>query len=473
MRPRRRQARDVLAMLAAIMPAASAWAQPATTVAARSAPVAPLRTLVTTSLQKRDVRLVEWSKAGIRVADASVPEEFAAEAARDVVASTDVLAVFALPGLPLVDSTAPEAFEEYELETPAVRAGLVRVTLVDGQRLVGTIAPAAEDADPASEAADTLVVQAGELGDVRLSLDDIAEVWMLGRPDSAEDDRQTRSTAETPAADTVLLANGDRLTGFVESIGSQIVISADSTDSKEGETTAIPLNRCRRVVLSNPRTPLDGMVAWISADGGEIHVVKASSLAATGAGETSLEIMLERADRSAVVVPTPRVVGVVPDASRVVSLSSLGVPRHEADSTRRWTRAPQVTRGAGAPLGLGDVLFPGAMKAQWTLPPGITALIGTIRLAPEARMWGECAVVLEVSGPDGTQQVWRGDFDPDRAATEVSIDLAGASERVGGAARLGVSIDPGKLGGIQDRILFEHVMLIRRPDAGPAKLPRE
>lgn len=117
----------------------------------------------------------------------------------------------------------------------------------------------------------------------------------------------------SPVDDTITLVNGDRVQGFVEHIGPEIVVDAG------GSRSAIAASRVASVELANPRAPLGGPVVWLSD--GSVLALSAITVAITGRAE------LASAD-------------VAGSAGPVASVSAAQIAAIAFDADARGTNAP-------------------------------------------------------------------------------------------------------------------------------------
>lgn len=469
---------SILALLAIAFgagPSATALAQPATRLSATGASVsAPVRTLITRSLQRRTVRLVEWSPAGVRVASADLPEELAIQAAGELIPLTQVLAVILTPGLPS-GADAPPLLDGVDHRSPQGDAGKVRVTLTDGQRFSGSVnlftslpPPTKPKSTPNADqepAEPPLAIQNSVFGEMRFLLDTVSVVEVLRPGLPLSDHDLAATTAQAPTTDRVYLANGDVLDGFVETIGAEVIIAPSSGAKEPAESRRLPLARCRSIHLANPRAPLAGPVVWLSGDRGEVQVVRATEWSIKSPGEGSITSESTGTTSSAS-IPAAMVIACVPDASRILPLSDLPAPTFQVDASRPWSLPPQVDRGLRSPLGLGDVLIPGPMTVDWQIPPGVGALTGAVELAPEARIWGDCAVSIEFVSQGAPSVLWSGRLSGDHPRQEVSAKWD-ASLSQASPSLLRVRVLPGQGGQIHDRVVLQEFMLVRTGQASP------
>lgn len=365
----------------------------------------PRRTLIGRDLTRTEYVVESLDGAGVHVRDA--------RGARRVIPQADVLGLYE-PGRTRSVADAPV------------------LTLVDGQRLIGAVGAA----EPGSE---VVTIAHPVLGAIAVPLDAVLCLAMPGMP----------SPGESAGGDTVLLANGDAVRGFVTEIGSVVRI-----EDETGKERGIELDAVASVIVENEPRPRAGSMFWM-ADG---SVISVSTPSAPEPGLVTVEPILsagakvgasEAEQRSAPATAIlENVIGWVPDASRLAPLSGLELVSVEPVSPRPWTDPPRPDdRGAGT-LGALDVLMPGPCVAVWALPAGADGFTCDLVLPEAFRDWGDCVVRIGASsGGDGSaaKELWRGRLNAESPMATVSVDLAT------GTRTLVVTVEPGELGPVQDR----------------------
>lgn len=330
--------------------------------------------------------------------------------------------------------------------------GARAVGLTDGQMLVGGVGSIVGDAD-------AMLVRHPVLGEMRVSLDQT--MWITGAD----------APALTPATgdDTVVLANGDLLTGFV----GGIVRAEDGSAAVEFEPVAGPpievgLENVLSVVIANNAEPARGPRIWLAdgssvalreiaaANGGDAGLVRVSPVlaversgepAATEGGQAEVS-----ADATTLAAPgslvLDHVVGWMPEAGRLVALAGLNVLSVEPTAPRPWTEGPVFGDAARSALGAADVLLPGPSRIEWELPVGADGLSCVVTLPEAYRDWGDCEVVILAAGGAGDGAMterWRGRVNAENPTLPVAIEMADRP------TRLIVAVEPGAFGPVQDR----------------------
>lgn len=302
------------------------------------------------------------------------------------------------------------------------------VVLADGQRLPGEAvsgAPAAED---------VLVWNHAQLGRMQIPIDRIASVTF-------------QAGAEHPVAadaDVVVLANGDRLRGFVLAIGDPIELETEFEG--EAQRITVPLDRAVAVAIVAPPKPAAGQRVWLR-DGSVIDVRNvlisddgfARLVDANLAGSSQV-------DRVAV----SQVSAVLFDARALTPLASLKPRSVEGPVTRYRTPVPAVgLGGSGArPLGLADVRLSGPVIVRYAMPHGARRFAARASLPPGARTWGDCEIVIRNEGAELTRATLSG-ASPE---AEINVPVRGAE--------LTIEVTEGAGGPIQDEVVLSRAMIV-------------
>lgn len=316
--------------------------------------------------------------------------------------------------------------------------GQARVALRDGQVIVGYWGGGGGNGESVS-------VTFGDADQmIDLPLDEITSIVMgegAAAP-AAEDD------------DVLFLANGEKLTGFVESMGAEALefVVGDADDAIK-----IPLERVKAVSIANKPKPAEltpGAVRVTTADGSVLYLEDAL-LAARGedsgklVGDSALPITanpsVDQGDSTAassrLALPIDRIVMIEPVSSkrRLSPLSDYGwrllaggevfgvemPPRVGADGTLRL-HAP-TTLGYDLPQGASRLVFTVAMEVDESIPESRRQLAG-------------CDLVVY----EGDRVLARHALSPDGPAKHLNLPLAGGGLRL--------AIEPGVNGPVLDRV---------------------
>lgn len=308
------------------------------------------------------------------------------------------------------------------------------IELTDGQRFPGELTPTGAEED-------TVAWSHPAFGDVRFTLEQVARV-VLDRAVFEGMSGASEIEGDAPVEDVLLLANGDRLDGFILSLGDPIEIETD------GLVQSIPQDRVAAVRLANPASPLKGMVVWL--DDGSVAVVASLDAEArrgvrlrlpSGAdAETSLESLR----------------AVAFSAGRLSPLASLDVVDQRPIDRRRLLSpvgpAPDMPEGAPPALRAPDLLIPGPMIVRYQLPEGARRFGAVAEMPLDALPWGDCELIVEI---DGREEL-RIRLNDRRTRREFSIAIDPAL----GAQTLSIRLLPGAHGPVNDRIILRRPLLL-------------
>jgi len=286
------------------------------------------------------------------------------------------------------------------------------------------------------------------LGLVIVPLEDVAQVhWSLAKRD------QVDAPIGTPVSDTVVMTNGDALTGFVSALVEQGVTLIPL---EAGQPVTIPYGRIVSMTLANPPrlvpepyhmiTLSDGTRAW--AD--QISIIgERVSWRFIPPGSSAGEVVVAIQELSQI--------DFLAGGFRLIELTRL--PRrtvHEAD-----------VFGLTLPVRIDGRLIRlhAPTKIAFDLPDGASRFAASAELDrtdPVAGMvdWPDFHIVVSCEG----QEVTRGHLSGARPATRLNAAVSGPT--------LTIRLDAGINGPILDRLLLrDAVILIRSPVSAPSEDP--
>jgi hypothetical protein len=313
------------------------------------------------------------------------------------------------------------------MDMPAARgssAGEGMLGLADGQRFPGEPVPS-----PAPASGD-LSWRHPWFGELSIDFDRIA--WVVFRP-----------PFEPPAAtdaDVVLLANGDRVEGFVEQIGDPIELDVD------GAPVRIPFDRAVAMRLVNPRRdPQPGaMRVWLRNG----TIVDTPGLRYDNA-DGLLEVRpITAGDAVVKDVSLSHVAGALFNPAALTALASIP-PSDVSGPPARYVTPPPSVDPAPAALGLQAIQFSGPVVAHYPLPRGASRFVASARLPRESDEWADCEIIIR----DDDREVFRVRLN---AATPVVIVNAALR-----GAELTIEVAEGSHGPIRDWIILDHAMILR------------
>lgn len=299
------------------------------------------------------------------------------------------------------------------------------LVLTDGQRLPGRARPGSTDGEG------VLTWQHPWFESLRIPAQRLA--WA----------RLTPNAPEPPAgdADVLLLTNGDRMEGLIESFGDEITLD------REGVSAAVPLTRVSAFRLLNPRrNPApDTPRLWLRND--TVVDVEGLRLAEDGYLRFMLPLNSSAADEKNYRLAF--VAGILFQSGALTPLGSM--TPHDVEGPRsRYLITPPRVSDAPAALDLKTVEYAGPMQARYTLPAGSMRFVAVARLRDDAGAWADCEVVVR----DDDREVFRARLSAATRSVAVNADLSGAE--------LSIEVTEGAHGPIQDQVIFEQPMIIRR-----------
>ncbi len=344
---------------------------------------------------------------------------------------------------------------------PLVSEGSLAIGLADGQRIIGRLGAIEGDQE-------SIRIVHPLLGELRVALDQT--LWI------------TNADAPAPSAavseDTVVLANGDLLTGFVVGF---VPARRDTGTSVEaivensaGATQQLAIERVSTLIIANPTVAPRGARVWL-ADGSSVGMREVS---AAGAGMVQFvpelgEAAQTEADPTEDAMPhappargmaiVDHVVGWMPDAGRLVALADARVLSVQPVEPRPWTDQPRFGDATRSPLGAPDIRFPGPARVEWELPDRTDGLACVVTMPEAYRDWGDCEVVILTAAASGGgwRERWRGHVNAAQPSLPVALDLADQPRR------LLVAVEPGAFGPVQDRPTLVTPVLRIAPISGP------
>lgn len=338
--------------------------------------------------------------------------------------------------------------------------GLGVLLTIDGQRLVGSLQVAAGAA----------AWDHRWIGSIPLDLERLAGIRLLG----------DAPPAGRPDADVVRLANADVLAGFVDSIGSDVVLApldpADSADARR-----IPIERVAAIGFAE--------VGGAARSGGEAWTSDGSIVAMR-------DLRFDDASGWGFVLSDPWLAAIRPESTsdnqaadprailsrreRIVPLAKCelaSVTRAEGEFRFGLDGAVRVGDPADRLLGLADVVIEGGVVARFDVP---TTILDAMRAAgrpsgesverrPEAMILtaeialvepapGDAAVEVEVALGRGAPARFRLDRQAPRATCIMSQALA-----ADGDADVSIRVTDGGNGLSGDRVVFRRAALLFGP----------
>jgi hypothetical protein len=367
----------------------------------------------------------------------------------------DAVALAPLSWVPTPDTVEPSA-DANTSDLP-----VHRLDLTDSQRFVGLL----EGPDDASLAGGKpgdapVLFHSDTLGTLSFPLE---RVWRY-----VSDARHVPELAGRPlstANDTILLHNTDRLEGLVTRLGPTIWIetrpiapSAGAAPRAREQATQIDADQADLVNLVNPPVTLKTVRIDLS-DGSVVAVDLLSADTQTG------KVLIHAIDAPASNPDAKELelgvlAGVVPDPSRITPLCTLPIASQTPAPGRSAGEPASVLADARAPLAAADILLPGPMTVEWTLPTGPGApvsLIGYAQMDDRSFAWGDCTAIVSIAPREGPErELARARLNGENPTLTIAADLG----PLGPGDRLRVRTEAGASGSIQDRVVLRRMVLL-------------
>lgn len=308
-------------------------------------------------------------------------------------------------------------------------SGLLRLT--DGQVFPGL--PGASVGETSAE--ETLSWGSDALGALQIPIEDVRQVVLRAGVVRA-------AGASKGAADTVLLVNGDRVEGFIASVGDAWAVE------REGRVTTIEASRIAGGWFSNPPEASSGTWVWLT-DGTamSVHSIRVDE-------EGKAQVAPDLTPEGALQIGADQVRGVSFATQRLQPLARMEfatVPGGGGGGGGGRLGTPvRVGDPASAALFAADIEFPSPMRTSWTMPPNASRLIASAQMPPASRVWGDCELVLSRGGVELLRERMTGSS----GVLEINLDLGS------GDGPLEITVEPGPDGPILDRVFLRRAMVI-------------
>jgi len=308
-------------------------------------------------------------------------------------------------------------------ETPAV-------ALTDGQTLAGRWAGA-------NESGNALRWEHAMLGEVDLPLTAVSRVRLADRSVPMPD---------AELGDVVVLSNGDRMTGFVESVGAETVTI---TPSGAGAAIELPADRLAGLSLANPPATGSGAPYLLVLDDG-------SRIAATDLTwlEQALTFTPALGD-----VPGRELTLPVERLVRIDAAGSGRVLRPLATAPMKLTEGGEVFGVPHPPRADGETITLHApVTVRFTLPDGAQRLAATVRLdlpaalAEDRRRLADCTLRIDHGQAEPTVIK----LSADQPEARINVPLIDGT--------LILTAEEGDFGPILDRIALADALMLVETD---------
>jgi len=264
--------------------------------------------------------------------------------------------------------------------------------------------------------------------------------------------RLLTSAPETPfntsavQDDYILLNNGDEIIGFIESIGSTVVIDTDA-----GIRT-FPLEQTQLIQLANEAQPVPGTYLHLDSDIRlraaelDVSIEEFGSTIITGLGsEYPIQIEPDRLGG----------IDIVHDQLRLVPLTDLQISTIQPTGGRSWTPDPTPTNTTSTIPGSGliDLDLRAPVLIEYDLAPGTTRFACTAELV--VGPWSDCTLIIE-AGQTHSQTIVIEDVHLNATQSTVSVLVDLPKD----ATVLSIRVEPGANGPIQDHVILRQPRLL-------------
>lgn len=267
-------------------------------------------------------------------------------------------------------------------------------------------------------------------------------------------DQQPWVAAAFPEQDILLLANGDKLEGFV------VGIVGNTSNSKSELAVKIepalgdgmlPVKRLRTMLLSgSPALAPVQASRLILADGTDVHVGPMQPLVG---GKLKTHLLASATPASVVRIDAPLLVGFAPSARSLVdlteTLANTSQPESPSTPTIMATRLP---RTEPADLIAGSINMPGWCTAVMSVPVDARRLGMQVVVPESCRVYAECTLTVTLAGKLLITRVLTAK-DP---VAELNIPVSG-----GGELRITLADGPAASGPVHDRVVLRRPIAFR------------
>ncbi|MGP1346914.1 MAG: hypothetical protein ACTS3F_09660 [Phycisphaerales bacterium] len=302
-----------------------------------------------------------------------------------------------------------------------------------------------------------------------LPLDRVAWVW-VGSIGGETLGVTGSSPAEAPSEDVLALSNGDRLSGFVVSMGDEVEL-----ETTDGAELLLPIERISGIRLANPAEPRRGV--WVFTDSGAAFplggIVGASDTGWIGTPSdpsmgpyTHSQGGEPAAVRETIEVPMDQLAALILASDRIVALSTIepqsvvGMAGDEGGSRGgelvEDRRHPlDLALPIGAPMDAMDLVLARVMEARWPLPGGSERFVATASLRDPRNPWAAATLSVLIDG----REIERIELSPDRPAAAINAEARGRS--------MTLRVEPGAFGPVQNAVVLHRPLLIVEGEEAP------
>lgn len=224
--------------------------------------------------------------------------------------------------------------------------------------------------------------------------------------------------------DVIVLRNGDRVGGFITSLGELVTIEMDDNVDADAPPSELQVPRQRIAALalvSVPTGPARSGRARAWLRDGAILNIEGLSIDTSG-GRTQFALRIPGSSQQ-VEFELSALQAVVFAPRDLVALSTLSPRAIDGPVTRYAVPPPRVDAqvdGMDAPAGLSPLVFDGPVSVTWDLPQRRMWFATDVELPPAARTWGD--VHLRIRCDDAVVFEQRLTGEQPKATVNVALD---------------------------------------------------
>ena len=204
--------------------------------------------------------------------------------------------------------------------------------------------------------------------------------------------------------DIVSLSNGDRISGFVDSIENGII----TLEKADGTVLEIPLENIDRLLFANRLMPTSGPTLWTTL--GDRLVFDSITY------DQNAGFMTEQRR-----MPQDLIGGFAFENNRITPLSSRPITLHETPKTPRYHLPSPVISGESNRMDASIIELKGPLRAEWKLQSAGLCFVSTLVIPEASRRHAE----MEIRILDGDDLLVSFEMDASNPTMDVSVRLSG------------------------------------------------
>ncbi len=310
------------------------------------------------------------------------------------------------------------------------------ISLVDGQTIRGSVM------SPKIEEYLAITMMAGTTvhGDAHIPLEHILRI---------RDQHPSRNLDQREILDDlVVLRNGDRLSGFIESLGSQVQIALDDS------VIDVDINRIDHLYVANDAESVPGIYLRFADE----EVLRAIGFSYMNQTPISVQVDPESLGLEDTgnadwrfESGTLTSIQIEDETERVVPLVELEA-QIDPIGDRDWTPSPRVLHTNASHPAMQSIDIPSPSQITYTLPDKTHRFACDFETPLE--IWTDCVVRVIVEHRGKTSALFEQRLNHDQSSASINIELPRA------ATSLVIEVDPGEHGPIQDRVIMHRPRLL-------------